>query len=173
MPIGTILYNTLASTYIDAAAEAAYLVTSINMEPLVTGNNIIAVEIHQSSISSLDISFNLKLRNLTEAIRITSGSDTIRKYNDSLLETHNMIVYPNPNTGTFTVEVCYDNIKEESVMIEIFNPLGQSVYKTQSQKVNGCIIEKMELDSEMDGGAYILNLSAGSMLSSCRLLLIK
>jgi beta-mannanase/type IV secretory pathway protease TraF len=71
MPSGTIAYNTLATTYIDGTAESSYVIANVGFSNLVAGNNVIAVEIHQNSSSSSDISFNLKLK----AIRAASIPD--------------------------------------------------------------------------------------------------
>jgi hypothetical protein len=69
MPSGAITYTTLASTYVDGAAESTFVITGISKNALVNGNNTIAVEIHQNSKTSSDISFDLKLK-------ATSGSST-------------------------------------------------------------------------------------------------
>ena len=55
---GTVTYTTLASNATDEAVLQAF---SFNPSVLVNGNNTIAAEIHQTSISSSDISFNLQL----------------------------------------------------------------------------------------------------------------
>ncbi|MES2591109.1 MAG: PQQ-dependent sugar dehydrogenase [Bacteroidota bacterium] len=68
MPTGTISYNTLASTYVDGAAESAYIVANINKNSLITGTNTLAVEIHQNAVSSSDISFNLKLKTISSPL---------------------------------------------------------------------------------------------------------
>jgi|GEM_PF-2349392 len=62
MPRGTIAYNTLAATYVDGAAESAYITTTLSAAALHAGSNVIAVEVHQNSATSSDISFNLKLK---------------------------------------------------------------------------------------------------------------
>ena len=59
MPDGTIAYNTLAST--SATDESRFISFPISNEFLVNGNNVIAVEVHQSSASSTDVSFDLEL----------------------------------------------------------------------------------------------------------------
>jgi hypothetical protein len=60
MPSGTIAYTTRASTA--AANEAAWLETPVDPALLVAGTNVVAVEVHQSSPSSSDVSFDLELR---------------------------------------------------------------------------------------------------------------
>ena len=59
LPSGTINYNTLAIE--NVADEASWLRTIINPAFLISGINVIAVEIHQQSSTSSDISFNAQL----------------------------------------------------------------------------------------------------------------
>jgi hypothetical protein len=61
MPTGTISYTTLASTSIGGADESAWNPATINPKLLVSGTNVLAVEIHQSDATSSDISFDLSL----------------------------------------------------------------------------------------------------------------
>lgn len=60
MPTGTIAYNTLAST---ACSDDGANFTAVNLSTgsFVTGTNVIAVEIHQNTVTSSDLSFDLKL----------------------------------------------------------------------------------------------------------------
>lgn len=60
MPTGTISYTTKAST---AASDDGNTVQTISLAAgtLINGTNTIAVEIHQSSVTSTDISFDLRL----------------------------------------------------------------------------------------------------------------
>jgi beta-mannanase len=62
MPSGSISYNTLALNAINGNAESNYNIYSISSSSLVAGNNVIAVEIHQQSSKSSDVSFNLRLK---------------------------------------------------------------------------------------------------------------
>jgi len=61
MPTGTITYTTLASTVVEADDESAYFNIDLGPNNLVTGTNILAVEIHQAAGDSADISFDLEL----------------------------------------------------------------------------------------------------------------
>ncbi len=64
MQSGTILFSTLASAAAGdpgVPSETAWTAATLNPASLVVGNNVIAVEIHQNSITSSDISFNLRL----------------------------------------------------------------------------------------------------------------
>ena len=66
MPTGTIGYTTRATTAIGGTDENAWQESPIDPARLVAGTNVIAVEVHQQSPSSTDISFDLELR-ATEA----------------------------------------------------------------------------------------------------------
>jgi hypothetical protein len=61
MPSGVIDYGTLASSSISGSDESDFHTFSIGSEFLINGNNIIAVEVHQSSANSSDVSFDLEL----------------------------------------------------------------------------------------------------------------
>jgi Calcineurin-like phosphoesterase/Purple acid Phosphatase, N-terminal domain len=66
MPAGTILYSTFASAAAGdpgVPTETAWTPATLNPASLIVGTNVIAVEIHQNSLTSSDISFNLRLNN--------------------------------------------------------------------------------------------------------------
>ena len=62
MPAGTVTYTTRASAAIGGADESAWLQAPVDPSLLVAGTNVIAVEIHQQSPTSTDISFDLELQ---------------------------------------------------------------------------------------------------------------
>jgi hypothetical protein len=61
LPQGPIDYQTLAPIAVGGAEENAFFPMSVNAGLLVSGNNVLAVEIHQQSSGSSDISFALEL----------------------------------------------------------------------------------------------------------------
>jgi hypothetical protein len=61
MPAGTILSNTVASVSVNDANENTYFTYDLPSEGLLSGTNLLAVEIHQNSGGSSDLSFNLHL----------------------------------------------------------------------------------------------------------------
>lgn len=61
MPAGPVSYTTWASTGISGTDESAVHTFSIPANLLVTGSNLIAVEIHQNQARSSDLSFDLSL----------------------------------------------------------------------------------------------------------------
>jgi len=61
MTLGTITYLTPASSAVGGDAEAAFSQMNLPVAGLVEGENVLAVEIHQSSPTSSDISFDAEL----------------------------------------------------------------------------------------------------------------
>ena len=61
MPEGEINSDTRASTAIGGADESTYNVTDFSSEALQDGQNVLAVEIHQNSSTSSDVSFKAEL----------------------------------------------------------------------------------------------------------------
>ncbi len=61
MPSGNITYTTLAASTVAGSAEDAFNVYYVSSSVLQSGQNVIAVEVHQRSRSSSDVSFDLQL----------------------------------------------------------------------------------------------------------------
>ncbi len=84
MPSGVISYTTPATAAISGAAETTPVSISLSQCVFVEGVNTIAVEIHQSDVSSSDLSFNLQLTAtagggipvLTRSPYLQSGNET-------------------------------------------------------------------------------------------------
>jgi hypothetical protein len=72
MPSGTVGYRTLASAAID---DVTFHQTAVSVGNLVSGNNVLAVEIHQANGTSSDISLDLELTasTSTQAPVVTRG----------------------------------------------------------------------------------------------------
>ncbi|MCA9200466.1 MAG: lamin tail domain-containing protein, partial [Planctomycetales bacterium] len=61
MPGGTISYDTYAAGVAGGGDETTFFEYAIDLNDLVNGTNVLAVEVHQTSGSSSDISFDLEL----------------------------------------------------------------------------------------------------------------
>ncbi len=72
MPAGAITASTFASSVVLDANERTYVTASVNPALLVAGTNVLAVEIHQSDLTSSDISFNLELTS-SSSVTLTRG----------------------------------------------------------------------------------------------------
>ena len=85
---------------------------------------------------------------------------------DNLIE-GDFNVYPNPNTGVFTVEL--NNIKADDYKISVTNVLGQEVY-TSASSLN--IISSQRIDlSDLDKGIYILEISNSEVTISEKIII--
>ncbi len=62
MPTGTINSTTLASVAVANAEESQWFDIPLDPSKLVAGTNVLAVELHQSGVTSSDISFDFELR---------------------------------------------------------------------------------------------------------------
>ena len=84
LPSGTITYNTTALVSVGGASEDDYSIYMTDNSVVVNGTNTIAVEIHQSSSSSSDISFDLSLD--AQQIDTTSFYSTSNEINTNQSE---------------------------------------------------------------------------------------
>ena len=73
MPTGTVGFLTPASVAIAGADESTFVQTTISPALLVTGTNVLAVELHQSGGTSTDISFDLQLIGSDSSASVTRG----------------------------------------------------------------------------------------------------
>src|SRR5215217_5895594 len=73
MPSGTVGFLTPASVAIAGADESTFVQTTISPALLVTGINVLAVELHQSGGTSTDISFDLQLIGSDGSASVTRG----------------------------------------------------------------------------------------------------
>ena len=65
MPVGTLTSSTLASVGVGGTDESTFFSATISPTNLVAGTNVLAVEIHQATLTSSDISFELRLSGLS------------------------------------------------------------------------------------------------------------
>jgi hypothetical protein len=72
MPAGTIAYTTLAAARIWGSGETKVKSTTVSPTRLVAGDNVIAVEVHQSDRTSSDLTFDLELT-AGSGVRVTRG----------------------------------------------------------------------------------------------------
>ena len=72
MPGGMMDYLTLASTNARGIAERTFYATNVAAALLLTGTNVLAVELHQAAPDSIDLSFDLQL-NASNVVLATRG----------------------------------------------------------------------------------------------------
>ena len=101
MPKGTIVHTTMATPPVAGPPEdLSYLPGGLSPDALVTGSNVIAVEVHQAvDLTTDDLAFDLELRGVSPSTLIESRSFWI--YNDTSIRA------PEPDDGDAWYEPGY------------------------------------------------------------------
>lgn len=82
MPTGVIAYTTLASLSVGGGEESTFFGEEVSTALLVPGTNVLAVEVHQQSVASSDVSFDLRLTGVLDGTRLSARGATW-KYQDN------------------------------------------------------------------------------------------
>lgn len=137
-------FNTLATIGVDGADESTYFNFSIPKEVLVSGTNILAVEVHQVTANSSDLSFDLGL-----TAKVVNSSSSITTSTASVLE--------NTFTGrSLLTAVFNDRALPLEVRINEVMPINSGFYITESGKSPDWIELFNPNDQAVDvGGLYI------------------
>lgn len=72
----------------------------------------------------------------------------------------NVSLFPNPNSGTFTLKGMLGSASTEDVTVELTNMLGQVVYKNTFTAPGGQVNEHLDVDNNLPNGMYMLTLRA-------------
>ena len=117
MPAGTVTFSTRASSSIGGADETTFFDYVIDPGQLVAGENLIAVEVHQSSPSSSDLGFDLSLKgdlsnpsNVSSQWTKISGPGTATFSNSS--SPTSSASFDQPGTYVLRLETTADGIVE-------------------------------------------------------------
>ncbi|MES2284141.1 MAG: Ig-like domain-containing protein [Bacteroidota bacterium] len=84
-----------------------------------------------------------------------------------------MKVFPNPNTGLFTIALNMPLIKEEKVQMKVVNIVGQEVYSKVFMTKDNYIKEIVELDKSLPTGVYTLQVLIGNNVENTIVILSK
>lgn len=82
-------------------------------------------------------------------------------------------VFPNPNQGSFKVEVSLDPSNTDKVSIELINALGQLIYLRKQDVVKANITDHIELRNAFPSGIYTLKVKVGNRVKSTRVSLMR
>ncbi|RLD32486.1 MAG: hypothetical protein DRI83_10825, partial [Bacteroidetes bacterium] len=63
-------------------------------------------------------------------------------------------IYPNPNAGSFTLEIATSKV--DKVNLRIMNATGHLVYEEQDMQVNNSFSKKIDISSEAEGIYMVL-----------------
>ncbi len=70
-------------------------------------------------------------------------------------ETDKLNLYPNPNNGEFKLEISGVNANSNDIEISVYNLLGEKVYTTKHELINGSLSSNINLN-EIPNGAYFI-----------------
>lgn len=82
-------------------------------------------------------------------------------------------VYPNPNTGFFTIALNMSIIKQEKVKMRITNIVGQEIYTKEFFVNDDYLKENVELDGSLPTGIYTLQVMIGNKVENTTVVLSK
>jgi uncharacterized repeat protein (TIGR03803 family) len=101
----------------------------------------------------------------TNTARIALNTDS------SVIENSDtFILYPNPTTGSFTVEVYRKDIVE-GAMIQVVDFNGRIIYSKTPFVIDGHINEIIELNDALPVGVYLVNLIIGEKVETKKIIL--
>ncbi|MCD4789591.1 MAG: T9SS type A sorting domain-containing protein, partial [Bacteroidales bacterium] len=81
----------------------------------------------------------------------------------------NISIFPNPNTGSFTVELSSEN--NELVNISIFNSLSKVIYEQKNIRINGTLSETININVEQ--GIYYMKITGNNILINKKVIIRK
>lgn len=149
LPPDEIVFDTPASASATGTEETTFYSFDVDPRKLVEGENIIAVEIHQSSRDSSDVSFDLRLTaNQTTGAQQLTLPAGIRKLNarartaggtwSALVSAEFLVGGEHASTANLVVsEIMYHPANEEAEFIELTNVGSQSVDLRGARFVEG------------------------------------
>jgi hypothetical protein len=147
MPTSTIAYNTLSPVTIGGTDESAWITTTLNTNTLVSGTNVMAVEIHQQAASSTDISFNARLNaSTTAAIPVVTRGAYLQKLTPNGITIRWRTDLPCNSTVQYGTSTAYGNTTSDAalttehiVSLNGLTPATNYFYTvgTSSQKLQG------------------------------------
>jgi hypothetical protein len=200
MPTTNIYYNTFALEYVDGNNEKTFQTYSISPQNLIEGENAIAVEIHQQSRTSSDISFNMQFTGRSEMMEgdtTVVGTDAQLNY----LPLENAILravfepltgkeesdipvgsfelaqnYPNPFNPQTTIVYAIGKSAPKSVFVElkIFDISGREITTIVSKNQTSGRYSVTFDASGLASGIYFYRLQAGDdFLQTRKLVLLR
>jgi hypothetical protein len=108
-----------------------------------------------------------------------STTDTSARKNETALPGETAVdsamvkIYPNPNSGLFTLELDLRYGQSGKVSVDVLNTMGQVVYHDCMHVSSGGLHHQVELDRSADAGVYFLRVCVGTMVETQRMLLLR
>ena len=82
------------------------------------------------------------------------------------------LVYPNPSTGVFTLQLTGASSESARAQVNISNILGEIIYSTQESLTNKSLTKEIDLQN-MANGAYFMQISIGGKTKTQKIIINK
>ncbi|MFL5752863.1 MAG: T9SS type A sorting domain-containing protein, partial [Bacteroidia bacterium] len=92
---------------------------------------------------------------------------TAEPYSDAF----KVLVYPNPTTGRFSVDINLEDVNGSKTEIKVINSVGQVIYTKSIAANEHAIRETIELENSLPTGIYFLQVNTGVKSETIRLVL--
>jgi len=89
---------------------------------------------------------------------ISTGNIPINGVKPVTGSSNDMEIFPNPNTGIFSIKGKLNSLNDEKVSLEVTDMLGQAVYKNTTTASAGSINLQITLDNILPNGVYLLHI---------------
>lgn len=83
-------------------------------------------------------------------------------------EWNNLLVYPNPNNGSFTIS--FNLLDSSLVTIQVYDLRGRRIFNNNYQQVSGTFKEAINLDT-VQSGVYLLNITNGTQTATKKIII--
>ncbi|MES2703095.1 MAG: T9SS type A sorting domain-containing protein [Bacteroidota bacterium] len=80
--------------------------------------------------------------------------------NATAVGTSEFSLFPNPNTGAFTLNGTITGGSDQALAIEVTNMLGQVIYRGSAVPQGGAVSQQVALGSDLAPGSYIMRVSS-------------
>ena len=132
MPTGEVDYLTPATTTVSGGDENTWITTTIPAGHIQSGPNLLAVELHQRTTASSDLSFDLGLSAgevdilwAVDGVTLNEGVTTVRVTAKDGAE----------NKATERIDILYSSLDTGSPTIEIQSPTTAATYSTNTSSI--------------------------------------
>jgi len=83
----------------------------------------------------------------------------------------NLLIYPNPNSGSFTIDFSNSEMQDSKANIFVVDMLGKTIYSEGTELRDGKLSKEIYLPENLINGIYLVNLSLNGKLISSKVIL--
>jgi hypothetical protein len=177
MPAGSVTSNTLATAAVGGADENTFFFFDLSSQPLISGTNVLAVEIHQSSGGSSDLSFNLAMSAYQSSNQIVIASNTLvysRVLYTNVWSALNQATFYLPGRETASVtnlvvsEIHYNppGYENEEAFVELMNVSSNEV-DLSGMTLSDAVSFTFPSETILQPGAFIIVVEDAACFAAC------